>query len=64
MIEHWIQLTCDRCGEPEQAGSSNITVREARLEMGIARIKGYDICGRCKPYVIAGERANKRWALP
>jgi hypothetical protein len=64
VIERWIQLTCDRCGETDHVGISNITIREARAETGIERIKGYDICLKCKPAVIAGDKANSRWALP
>lgn len=63
MIERWTQLTCDRCGETEQAGMSNITLKEARKETGIERVKGYDVCPSCKPAVAAGECRNERWAL-
>jgi len=47
MIERWVQLTCDRCGETGFGTESNGTVASARADTGIRRLGGEDLCHEC-----------------
>lgn len=49
MIEKWLQITCDECGETDTSTWPNLSVADFRKdlkEMGNwGRSKGRDLCG-------------------
>jgi len=53
VIERWLQITCDRCGETATSTDSDMTIREFRNELGkfFKRRKGRDLCERCDNHI-------------
>lgn len=64
MIERWLQITCDRCGETDNATAPNMTVAEFRKDLGRAFVvrDKRDLCESCDESVKKGSKAP--WVLP
>jgi hypothetical protein len=51
MMERWLQITCDGCGETECNTMPNETVDSFRREMRVSgwrKTGRFDFCGRCR----------------
>lgn len=52
MIESYLQITCDNCGEVDPSDIPNITMAEFRKSLhkyGWVKIGGKDYCQNCRP---------------
>jgi hypothetical protein len=49
MIERWLQITCDECGETDNSTMPNMTVRAFFTSLGglFVRRRKRDLCKRC-----------------
>lgn len=47
MIERWLQVTCDGCGDTGFAVAPDATASEARRDTKMKRRLGMDLCQRC-----------------
>ena len=49
MIEKWLQITCDECGETDNSTSPNMTIEEFLLELkpGFVKRGSRHLCGWC-----------------
>jgi hypothetical protein len=61
MIEKWWQVTCDGCGEPDNACTPNLTLAEFREELKLQYWKvkkGKEFCAACV-HRMKSKRRNK-----
>jgi hypothetical protein len=60
VIESWLQITCDKCGETENATFSDYTITEFREELGqhFVRYKKQDLCKFCFKMTKAKDEAR------
>lgn len=49
MIERWLQITCDSCGETDNSTAPDMTIIEFREKLGqvFVRYKKRDLCRTC-----------------
>jgi hypothetical protein len=65
VIERWLQITCDECGETDNSTWPNLTLREFRQDLGKLFVKrgGRDLCAECAKKERDANRVQGR-ALP
>jgi len=51
VIRHLSYVGCDSCGDPAQPSDGAIGARAIARGEGFARVRGRDLCGRCRPDV-------------